>query len=354
MSDIELKNNSKTITDKNKVILMSYESFKNDICEGNCCFICGAKPETKSFNDEHILPDWLLRRFDLHSRFITLPNLSKYKYGQYKIPCCVECNSLMGELFENPISNLTSLGFEDVANYIQKNGSFKIYIWMLLIFLKTHLKDSTLKMNRDLRQESGMISDSYDWSDLYSIYCIARSFYSETTISANSQGTFFLIPAKNIPDFENFDYCDLTNGQGMLLRINEICFICIFNDACGSLSLFLSHNTDKKYGSFTPIQYRELFAHLTALNLILQDRPSFYLSSDCQKYSINVKIPEKAIPGGDFTKTFGNIFSFLVTELLSKMNNSNIKEIREMILSGKYTYIFDKNGNFNNESIIPT
>ena len=30
--------------------------------------------EAVAFNDEHILPDWILRRYALHSRLITLPN----------------------------------------------------------------------------------------------------------------------------------------------------------------------------------------------------------------------------------------------------------------------------------------
>ncbi len=57
-----------------KVILFSITRFVRDICQGDCCFICGAKSRSKEFNDEHILPEWLLRRFNLFGRFITLPN----------------------------------------------------------------------------------------------------------------------------------------------------------------------------------------------------------------------------------------------------------------------------------------
>lgn len=38
-----------------KVIFFSTRRFIDDICIGNCCFICGAKPENKPFNDEHVL-----------------------------------------------------------------------------------------------------------------------------------------------------------------------------------------------------------------------------------------------------------------------------------------------------------
>jgi hypothetical protein len=53
-----------------KIIYFSTQRFVDDICLGNCCFICGAKPEEKPFNNEHILPEWLLRRYDLFARTI--------------------------------------------------------------------------------------------------------------------------------------------------------------------------------------------------------------------------------------------------------------------------------------------
>ena len=52
-----------TVLDKDdRVVFFSTERFVKDICLGNCCFICGVAPGSVEFNDEHILPDWLLRR----------------------------------------------------------------------------------------------------------------------------------------------------------------------------------------------------------------------------------------------------------------------------------------------------
>jgi hypothetical protein len=86
------------IDETGKVIFFSTERFVNDICLGHCCFICGAQPESRPFSDEYILPEWLLRHFDLFSRTITLPNEGKIRYDRYTVPCCVDCNALMGEM----------------------------------------------------------------------------------------------------------------------------------------------------------------------------------------------------------------------------------------------------------------
>src|SRR5437016_14120217 len=87
-----------------KIIFFSEERFVQDICLGDCCFICGAKRASVPFNDEHVLADWILRRYSLHDRSITLPNLTGFRYGGYVIPCCESCNSRMGNVFEKPIS----------------------------------------------------------------------------------------------------------------------------------------------------------------------------------------------------------------------------------------------------------
>ena len=124
-----------------KVIFFSAQRFVDDICLGNCCFICGARPEEKPFNDEHILPEWLLRRYDLFTKTITLPNDRMVRYDRYTVPCCADCNSLMGRLIEEPVSQVVQAGTDAVIEYIKKDGGLKMFIWTGLIFLKIHLKD---------------------------------------------------------------------------------------------------------------------------------------------------------------------------------------------------------------------
>src|SRR6266481_4127587 len=111
-----------------KVIFFSTQRFVYDICLGNCCFICGARPEDKPFNNEHILPEWLLRRYDLFSKTITLQNDRTVRYDRYTVPCCVDCNSLMGQVIEEPISRAVQAGTEAVVDYIQESGGLNMFI----------------------------------------------------------------------------------------------------------------------------------------------------------------------------------------------------------------------------------
>lgn len=57
-----------------KVLFFSLDRFKKDICFGNCCFVCGAAPGAKDFNDEHVMPQWILRKYGLYNRNINISN----------------------------------------------------------------------------------------------------------------------------------------------------------------------------------------------------------------------------------------------------------------------------------------
>jgi hypothetical protein len=87
-----------------RIVFFSQDRFISDIAEGDCCFVCGARRDTVPFNDEHVIPDWILRRFGLHGRQLGLPNQASLRYGSLKVPCCVNCNEEMGDLFEKPMS----------------------------------------------------------------------------------------------------------------------------------------------------------------------------------------------------------------------------------------------------------
>jgi len=143
---------AKTITDANgKVLLFSCDQFITDICEGNCCFICGAKPGSKEFNDEHVFPRWFLKRFNLFDKEITLSNGHKHRYSTYRVSCCKDCNSFLGKTLEVPVSQLLLGSYSDIRKRLDEGSIKQLFIWLCLIFFKTHMKDRFLRVNLDPR-----------------------------------------------------------------------------------------------------------------------------------------------------------------------------------------------------------
>jgi hypothetical protein len=48
-----------------KLLFFSVQRFRREIVEGDHCFVCGAKPTEKPINDEHVIPDWVLRECNI-------------------------------------------------------------------------------------------------------------------------------------------------------------------------------------------------------------------------------------------------------------------------------------------------
>ncbi|SEL27233.1 hypothetical protein [Nitrosovibrio tenuis] len=335
-----------------KVLYFSVARFVHDICMGNCCFICGASPDSTKFNNEHILPRWLLKRYNLYSRQITLPNLTGYNYGQYVIPCCQNCNALLGRKIEEPLRKLVSEGSAAVNEYVRKEGPWLIFLWQCLIFLKTHLKDKNLPLNRDRRSGNEMIGEIYEWKLLHHIHSVARSIYTGAKLSPEILGSFLLIPAKVHEHFEGFDYGDLYITGSSLLQLDDMCFISVLNDANGALCS-LDSTLQKINGPLSPLQTREVFARLSYINLKLKNRPQFFsdFNHPAGYRIIGTRHSHVALLDPR-NEEFGQIFYYATSQILAFMENENKEQIEEHVRNGNYTFLFDREGHFIKDSMV--
>src|ERR1035438_1613986 len=259
---------------KGRVILFGVERFFEQIVEGNCCFICGVSPNTAIFNDEHVLPDWMLRRYELHSRLMCLPNRTEFQYKHFKLPCCKDCNSLMGATFEKPLREMFHLGYSGFTKALEEKGPAYLFDWLALLFLKMHLKDKNIRMNRDPRKGNQLISAMHDWEELHHIHCISRRFFTGLQLDPSAAGSLLVLPAKTQPHIENFDFLDLDLGQTILLRIDDVAILATLNDHCAGATVLLDRLRAIE-GPLSPLQLRELAALLAFVNINLSPRPRF-------------------------------------------------------------------------------
>jgi hypothetical protein len=267
------------VNTKGKVIFFSTERFVNDICLGDCCFICGAKPGEKQFNNEHILPEWLLRRYNLFDKTIMLPNKTTVRYDRYTVPCCAECNSLLGTVVEKPISEVVQHGAEAINNFLTKRDGLKMFVWMGLIYLKTHLRDRAHRVHLDARKGEEKIADQYEWEHLHHIHSVVRCFYTGCDVEAEVIGSFLGISVRGQASQELFDFGDLYLAQTMLLRLGDTAMLTVFDDSGGVMQYFWQ-KLEKITGPVSEVQLREIMVELACLNLRLKERPTFYTELD--------------------------------------------------------------------------
>lgn len=336
---------------KGKVIFFSTERFIKDICLGDCCFICGAKPHERPFNNEHILPEWLLRRYDLFAKTITLPNEATVRYDRYTVPCCAECNSLMGEVVEKPISEVVRGGVDAINDFVSKGGLSNMFVWMGLIFLKTHLKDRAHRVHMDARKGEEKIADEYEWEYLHHIHSVVRCFYTGCFVDIEAIGSFLGIPVKAQVSQDRFDFGDLYLAQTMLLRLDDTAMLTVFNDSGGAMN-YLRQKLEKITGPVSELQLREIMVELAYLNLHLKERPMFHTECDFvnEKCRIIGERPTLALTHMD-RRVRGKLLHHALRHVLPYIMIAGLtqEEVLQAIEAGNFTFLFNDDGEFIDE-----
>ncbi|MFI5116859.1 MAG: hypothetical protein ACHP8B_09185 [Terriglobales bacterium] len=325
-----------------RILYFSFDRFMSEIVQGNRCFICGVSPDVARFNDEHALPDWILRRYELHSRKMHLPNATLCEYRHFKIPCCEDCNSLMGDTFEKPIREMFSSGYAAFTQELGKRGLAFLFNWLALIFFKMHLKDRNIRLERDLRQQDLRIGEAYSWEELHHIHCISRAFYSGALIDPSAAGSILVLPAKVRKHLESFDFLDLHLPQIILLRIDEVAVLAVMNDCCAGLTVW-EDRIRTVAGPLSPLQLREIAAMLAFANVKLSPRPRFFSEFLDENYRICGTKPT-AISLPPFSNDeYGKLLYHLSKDFLLPYAS---QEVVDQVKGGKWTFLTTSDGKF--------
>lgn len=329
------------------ISLFSFNYFKNEIIGNRSCFICGNSNSEKEFNNEHIVPNWILKKLHLHDDFITLLNRQKIKYSQYKIPCCKDCNTRLSLFFEGPLRTFFELTFYEKIDLLTEDRSFykKVYCWLALIFCKQHIYDNSIRYELDKRKENFNIGDIYDWGHLYNIHNIARSFFSDLKIDDSSLGSFIYLPSFEYKDSFNFDLRDNYYSSTQLLRLGDITFITSFCDGKWGYRLLKESMLDKISGPIKAIQAIEIFCFLTAISYNSLSTPHFLYKEIFDRYELSCDIPlllelkteSERLSYSEYMKEYA-------LELISECENKD--EIIDGLNKSTWSFIFDSDFNF--------
>lgn len=341
------------VTADGRVAHFSIFRFKRDICGGECCFMCGVHPKNAIFNDEHVIPDWVLREFDLHSSCITLPNGNTYPYNRYKIRCCKDCNAKLGKHVELPVSIIVKGGLASVKEHLRSRGPQFLFMWLALLFLKTHLHDRSVRWHLDARNGAFPVSDAYDWEDLHHIHCLARTFFTKPHFNPQALGSFFALPACDDEACEHFDFGDLYLQQAIFFRFRDVAMVCILNDSCACMSLEKDRLFSRISGPLSPLQLREVMARVGYLNTLIKVHPLFHSEFSDGEYTISGIHPDVIDVRKWNPKEYGRVLHHACTGYLERCRNADIEMIKEHIRNGRYTFLFNEEGVFLEQQMLP-
>jgi hypothetical protein len=333
-----------------KILLFGKEPFVKDICLGGNCFICGVSPQNAAFNNEHIIPQWILDFTNQRAGKIRLPNQTLFhsSYGGYTIPCCTTCNSGLSDTFENLLSPLFKAGYKALRQHLVANGPTVIFRWLALMFLKTHLRDARLAWERDRRKNiDATIGDLYDWEALHHVHCIARSHYTGIEFDTRRIGSMLIVPADAKADPSLFDYAANYFGRTVMIRVGEIVCFAVLNDASIVQMHFpraLKLTTDGT--PLTPWQIRELHCEFTWRSWCLTTRPRFATVPIPQPHFETVmpshfEFAPKPVALPDEEMTYGELLRNACDDFFEAMPEEERAAAETKVLSGTATWFKD-------------
>lgn len=331
------------INENGTIIEFSKEKLLSEIIYGECCLICGAHPNSRSFNREHILPNWILKKYNLFNTSIGLPNQKKKSYAEYTIACCSDCNTLMSATFENEISKQVELGFDSFSSFVKNGAETLVFQWICLIFLKMHLKDYEIKYEPDTRRNNpnSIAEQLYDIEAIHFIHIVARSFYTNAKWMGNVCGTLKILKSADIS--QGFNLRDNYQTKTILLKLGEITIIANLTDSkqCGNL---IEESLFQRIGPINDVQGLEIAAYLCVLQMRLISRPKFNSGIKSDMYYI-FAFPTGFMqfhPGN--SKVQGNTIWEFCKHILERSPISS--ETIQLIRDGKYTFLWNSDGNF--------
>lgn len=336
-----------------EVLHFSPDRFHRDIVKGNCCFLCGAPPGSRPFNDEHIIPDWVLREYGLHNARITLSNGASIPYSQYVVPCCKECNEFHGRSVEEPISKLIRGPREKLIKHITTKTPWDLFAWLNLIFLKAHLKDRLLYFSLDRRTGSDRIGDFHDWQAIHHLHCVARAWRTGATVDHKILGTVFVGVAKAGGRHPTFDFATLSAQQCCYIQLGDLVVFCVLNDACGVYSMVKDQLFPMIGGALSGIQQGEVLARIAHANAAIKSRPVFHTSFEKGVPELGVDLPAilEANPGDPLE--LGKLMAKCCVPRLASYSGTDKAHIIENINTGTWTFLLTPDGKFDSRSMDP-
>ena len=344
---------ARTITGTDgRVLLFSATQFTAEICDGDACFICGAPRGSKKFNNEHVVPRWVLKRYNLFAEAITLPNGAQQHYGTYVMPCCAECNSLLGDRIETPISQLLDGGFDAIVARLNEKTIAALYVWLCLLFVKTHLKDRAYRVHKDFRDGDARIADDYFWPEMHHLHCVARAPYVGAVISPDIIGTIRWYRIDDSVVAGGFDWLDLSNEQTIAIRLGDFGLICVLTDAGATAHALRDRLEAVGDATLTVIQLRELAARLGVANSDVMNRPAFgtlVLKTDPERvllWTEHDDVPE--FRPLDMEK-LGSAMDYALHSHLGGIEINGEREPRKvqaLLRTGGASFLFDEKGAF--------
>jgi len=261
--------------------------------DSSICFYCGDSLDEKPSSEEHVIPRWAQRRYDLWSQRIDLLNNTSIPYRQLTVPCCLDCNKYQLSPIESLMSSATLNGPEAV----RKLGDEVIYLWLGKIFYGLLFKEFLVLTDRTDPNGQTIVTREELKSLEHHIFLLQAAREKVTYVDFLPGSVFvFRTQCPESPRFQ-WDLSDNVDSWFIGIRMGEVGLIGCLGDG-GAMQLYENEFQPIINHPLHPFQFRELMARISYDST---------LSTRTPKHIIAVGDPEKGKPHEVFQMPLGGM-----------------------------------------------
>lgn len=263
-----------------------YEAVRNHDFSESTCFLCGSGIDEKNRTDEHIIPKWLLKEFDLWNVTIHLINGTRIPYRKLVIPCCSTCNNNHLSSIEDEVQKAFrkgSKGFEIMDREV-------LMVWVTKIFYGLLYREIFLTFDRR-KPELGKIVSREDMEQFVLLHYILQSARVPmlfNCMESNVPCTIFTFDVKEPKNpLAKFDYKDDVVHRALYLRMDRVGLLAAFDMGAQKFegsTFFPRYQKEVLH----PVQFEELGAWLFAKARKFRRNPKVMLSENEHGVQFNV------------------------------------------------------------------
>jgi len=252
----------------------------------NQCFLCGALLQEGTNSKEHVFPRWLLRRYNLWDKTITLLNGTSIPYRYLSIPCCSTCNNEYLSRLETEIE----LAVNNGADYIAQVEKIRLYQWIGKIFFGLLFRELTLSIDRS-NPKIGPITTPEFLQEYRALHGFIQSIIKPIEFHEFFPGSLFVFEVDLIPEISDFDYSDNFIGMSFFIRMGNIGIIACLKDDEQVLELLSDVYQAMKNKRLHPIQFDELCAIIFYQSCLIARNSKYVSMTTTENQTTVIKLP---------------------------------------------------------------
>jgi len=235
------------------------------------CFLCAQSLQDIDSTDEHVIPRWAQKRYDLWDQKLTLLNQTFIPYRQLTVPCCKECNTYKLQPIELAMADAVLKGPQAVRDL----GWKPLFLWLGKIFYGILYRELFLLLDRSAND--GVTITTPEMLQQYETHVLFLQQARETIELVDfCPGSFFIFRTQCLkyPQYQ-WDFCDNIDTMFIAIRMGDVGIISILQD--GGAQQYDEEGYKDLYDlPLHPIQFRELCAQFSYRSTLSTRTPKYF------------------------------------------------------------------------------